>query len=69
MGHLVVLSADGAQYVHAHPLTEKSPDGKVEFEVHFPGPGIYKAWGQFQRDGKVVTIPAVVKIEATVQHH
>lgn len=69
MGHLVVLSADGTQYVHAHPLTEKSADGKVEFEVHFPGPGIYKAWGQFQRDGKVVTIPAVVKIEAAGHQH
>jgi hypothetical protein len=69
MGHLVVLSADGEQYVHAHPLTEKSPDGKVEFEVHFPGPGIYKAWGQFQRDGKVITIPAVVNVEAAGHKH
>lgn len=69
MGHLVVLSADGKQYVHAHPLTEKSPDGKVEFEVHFPGPGIYKAWGQFQRNGKVFTIPAVIKIEAAGHQH
>ena len=69
MGHLVIVSADGAQYVHAHPLTEKSPDGNVEFEVHFPGPGIYKAWGQFQRDGKVVTIPAIVKIDAAGHQH
>jgi hypothetical protein len=68
MGHLVVLSADGAQYVHAHPLTETALDGKVAFEVHFPGPGIYKAWGQFQRGDQVFTIPAVVNIEATVQH-
>lgn len=68
MGHLVVLSADGTQYVHAHPLTETSPDGKVAFEVHFPGPGTYKAWGQFQRSEHVFTIPAVVNIEAGAHH-
>lgn len=69
MGHLVVLSADGGQYVHAHPLTETAPDGKVEFEVHFPGPGIYKGWGQFQRGGKVFTIPAVMQVEGGAAHH
>lgn len=68
MGHLVVLSADGGQYVHAHPLTETAPDGKVEFEVHFPGPGTYKGWGQFQRGDQVFTIPAVVKV-GTGAHH
>ena len=69
MGHLVVLSADGGQYVHAHPLTESAPDGNVEFEVHFPGPGTFKGWGQFQRGGKVFTIPAVIQVEGGVPHH
>lgn len=68
MGHLVVLSADGGQYVHAHPLTETAPDGKVEFEVHFPGPGTYKGWGQFQRGDQVFTIPAVVNVGAGAHH-
>lgn len=69
MGHLVVLSADGSQYVHAHPLTETATDGKVEFEVHFPEPGTYKGWGQFQRGGKVFTIPAIMQIEGGAAHH
>lgn len=69
MGHLVVLSADGGQYVHAHPLTESAPDGNVEFEVHFPGPGTYKGWGQFQRGGKVFTIPAVIQVQAGSHQH
>lgn len=68
MGHLVVLSADGGQYVHAHPLTETAPDGKVKFEVHFPGPGTYKGWGQFKRGDRVFTIPAVVKVQAGAHH-
>jgi hypothetical protein len=63
MGHLVVLSADGKQYVHSHPLQEKSSAGAVAFEAHFPSPGIYKAWGQFQRSGTVHDVPFVVRIE------
>lgn len=62
MGHLVVVSANGTDYVHAHPLTESSADGKVEFDVHFPRPGIYKLWGQFQRGGSVYTLPTVFSI-------
>lgn len=63
MGHLVIISADGREYVHAHPLSEDktAPDGTVEFAAHFSEPGIYKAWGQFQRGGSVVTVPFVLK--------
>lgn len=67
MGHLVVLSADAGKYVHAHPLTETAAGNEVEFEVHFPGPGTYKTWGQFQRGGKVFTIPVVIQIQAGSQ--
>jgi hypothetical protein len=63
MGHLVVISASGSDYVHAHPLSEAqtAPDGAVEFAAHFPKPGIYKAWGQFQRGGSVFTVPFVLE--------
>ena len=63
MGHLVVLSADGGDYVHAHPRDESDNPGAVEFDVHFPAPGLYKAWGQFQRQSKVHTIPAVLHVQ------
>ena len=35
MGHLVIVSADGREYVHAHPLSEAktAPDGAVEFAL------------------------------------
>lgn len=69
MGHLVVISESGADYVHAHPLDSKSDGGVVEFEVHFPGPGIYKAWGQFQRGGKIFTIPAVIDFNGGGHQH
>jgi hypothetical protein len=63
MGHLVVLSADGREYVHAHPRAASDSPGVVEFDVHFPAAGMYKAWGQFQRQSKVVTVPAVLEVQ------
>lgn len=63
MGHLVIISADGGEYVHAHPLSESqtAPEGVVEFAAHFPKPGLYKAWGQFQRHDAVFTVPFVMQ--------
>jgi hypothetical protein len=62
MGHLVVISADGKHYVHAHAVEGKSANGVVEFAAHFTQAGIYKAWGQFQRAGQVYTVPFVLKV-------
>jgi hypothetical protein len=59
MGHLDIISADGKQYVHAHPAEVSTTDGDVEFEVHNVMPGVYKVWGQFQRGGNVRIISFV----------
>jgi len=61
MGHFVVVSADGRQYVHSHPTTGGETN-EVVFDVHFPGPGIYKGWGEFQRGGVVMVVPVVMQI-------
>ena len=63
MGHLVVIKSENREYIHAHAETQSAPNGLVEFAVHFTGPGIYKAWGQFQRNGQVFTVPAVLKVD------
>jgi hypothetical protein len=55
------FSAAAVQNIYAHPLESKSNSNVVEFEVHFAKAGTYKTWGQFQRDGKVFTIPTVVE--------
>lgn len=46
-----------------HSNNRTAPDGAVEFAAHIPKPGIYKAWGQFQRNGTVFTVPYVLKHE------
>lgn len=58
LGHLVIVknspSLTRADYIHAHALKDTS-DGQVHFVTNFPEPGKYKAWGQFNRNGKIVT--------------
>lgn len=66
-GHLMIIHQDGQTVVHSHPAEDEaglaqSRKGNVLFNARFPKPGIYKAWGQFQRAGKVVTLPFVLKI-------
>ncbi|MBW4494632.1 MAG: hypothetical protein KME26_16400 [Oscillatoria princeps RMCB-10] len=57
-GHLVIIrqSADlkASDYIHAHPHGG-TPAGEVHFMTHFPQPGKYKLWGQFNRNGQIVT--------------
>jgi hypothetical protein len=61
-GHLVVISADGTQYVHAHPMDGPTAANEVVFMSHFPSPGLYKGWAQFQVKDRVRTVPFVAEI-------
>ncbi|HEY3412499.1 MAG TPA: FixH family protein [Armatimonadota bacterium] len=63
MGHLIIVSEDRTRFVHSHPLsTERTPDGVVRFVARFPKAGLYKAWAQFQRAGKVITSDFVISV-------
>ncbi len=61
-GHLVVVSADARQYVHAHPAVGDGAKNVVSFQAHFPAAGVYKGWGQFKRSGRVHVVPFVMKV-------
>ncbi|MFO0800551.1 MAG: hypothetical protein U0804_24040 [Gemmataceae bacterium] len=63
MGHLVVLSGDGKEYVHAHPADDKTPANVVAFAAHFPRAGVYKGWGQFRWKDAVRVVPFVVRVD------
>ena len=62
LGHLVVLSADGKEYVHTHAEKGKADQG-VMFMAHFPNAGLFKGWGQFRRQDQIRVIPFVMKVD------
>jgi hypothetical protein len=61
-GHLLVASADLVDALHTHPLDLGGTGPTVKFNVTFARPGFYKMWVQFQRSGRVITLPFVVDV-------
>jgi hypothetical protein len=66
MGHLVLVHEDGVTYVHSHPgePAAGAPKNVVPFVARFAKPGLYRAWAQFQRKGKVLTADFVLDVRA-----
>ncbi|WP_373228634.1 hypothetical protein [Cohnella sp.] len=62
VGHVVIISADAEQYLHVHPTDEKAKGPDAQFMTKFPKSGLYKIWGQFQRNGKTFIVPFVVNV-------
>jgi hypothetical protein len=70
-GHTLVLSEDGLEYVHAHPIEYLRADATdvrggptVTFDATFPKPGRYRLWTQFKRHGAVSTVSFTVHVVA-----
>jgi hypothetical protein len=63
MGHLVVIRAATNDYIHAHPESSSFPRDEVSFEVHAAATGLFAGWGQFQRSGRVETVPFVFEVK------
>jgi len=54
-GHMLAASEDLVDLIHNHPfIADGGP--KVQFNMIFPRPGIYRVWVQFQRKGVVNTV-------------
>jgi Heavy metal binding domain len=70
-GHALVLSEDGIEYIHAHPI-EPLPESTdraalrggpaVSFEGLFPKAGRYRVWVQFHRRGRTTTASFTVAV-------
>ncbi len=58
LAHLLLIHQDAETFAHAHP-DEREPglgkDGRIPFLVRLPRAGLYRAWLQFQRGGRVHT--------------
>ena len=60
-GHVLIVSPDLTNSVHAHPDANGSgPDLAVH--AAFPQAGVFKLWVQVQRRGRVVSAPFTVRI-------
>ena len=69
-GHCVIIDADGREFLHVQP-SEEVPDvvswrggPSVSFLASFPKPGLYRAWGQFQHEGRLLTAEFTFKVAA-----
>lgn len=67
-GHLMIFSQDGMTTVHSHPASGKATDdllaqGKVAFNARIPKAGKYRAFAQFQRDGKIMTFKFTLDVK------
>ncbi len=70
-GHTLILSEDGSDYLHSHPIemipedvdrTKLTSPADVAFETFFPHPGHYRIWSQFQRKSKIITVSFTVHV-------
>lgn len=62
IGHVVIFSEDGERYLHVHALEGQGSGPEALFETTFPESGVYKIWGQFQRNGQVFTVQYIVNV-------
>lgn len=67
-GHLMIFHSDRQTVVHSHPQEDAKNEelvkrGVVQFNARFPKPGIYKAYGQFDWQGKVRTLGFTVEVK------
>jgi hypothetical protein len=72
-GHLIARRTDGAIFAHIHAAEQMPPADpilaagtiygpNIRFAYTFPQPGRYQLWAQFQRAGKIITVPLTVEV-------
>jgi hypothetical protein len=70
LGHLVIIhntqTLTEENYIHAHAMPN-TPTGTVAFHTRFPRAGLYKMWGQFNREGKIITADFWVNVTESSQ--
>lgn len=55
-------SADGHKHSTMEGTTTKPSQSEVSAHTAFPRSGLYKLWAQFQRGGKVINVPFIVRV-------
>jgi hypothetical protein len=61
---------DAREFLHVHPaeevvdVTSWRGGPSVSFLANFPKPGLYRAWGQFQHEGRLLTADFTFEVVA-----
>lgn len=63
IGHVVIVSEDLDHYLHVHPANELGSGPEAKFITNFPTEGVYRIWGQFQREGESFIVPFTVNVQ------
>lgn len=63
IGHVVIIGEGAETYLHVHAENDNDSGPDATFAAQFPKPGLYRIWGQFQRNGTVSTVSYTVKAE------
>jgi hypothetical protein len=70
-GHCVIIDAGAREFLHVHPAEEITDDivswrggPSVSFLANFPKSGLYRAWGQFQHEGRLLTADFTFEVVA-----
>lgn len=62
LGHLVVLQEGTLEYLHVHPTTTGGSGPDITFDVDLKAAGDYRAFLQFQTNGKVHTVAYTLRV-------
>jgi hypothetical protein len=61
--HMLIASNDLIDAIHDHPtIADGGP--QAQFDIFFPREAVYRIWVQFQRHGKVNTVPFTLPVSA-----
>src|SRR5262249_35804623 len=61
-GHMLLVNAVLTEALHVHPEEQSGASSTVTFLPLLPAAGVYKLWVQFQRRGRILTVPFVIGV-------
>ena len=61
-GHLLIVNGSLTSALHGHPAGTQTAGPEILFDPVLPRAGLYKLWLQFQRKGRIVTVPFVIEV-------
>lgn len=67
LGHCVIVSEDGNDYLHSHPRHEPVGEGVLAFHTRFPRAGRYKLWAEFRPRGETLLVSFVLEATPRVE--